>query len=178
MDSEQIAARFLVERQILARLRHPNIANLLDGGITPDGRPYLVMEYVDGRPMDEYCREEGLDLNARLELMRTVCAAVQHAHNNLVVHRDLKPSNILVTGDGTVKLMDFGIAKLLEDDGEVGAAPRTMPGIQVLTPGYAAPEQITGDPVTTATDVFGLGLVLYQVLTGARPFGGIRGHRP
>ncbi len=172
MDSAQITARFLVERQILARLRHPNIANLLDGGITPDGRPYLVMEYVEGRPVDVYCREEALGLEARVELMRTVCGAVQHAHNNLVVHRDLKPSNILVTGDGTVKLMDFGIAKLLEDDGVVGAAPQTMPGLQVLTPGYAAPEQINGDPITTATDVFGLGLVLYQVLTGARPFGG------
>ncbi|MEN8006336.1 MAG: serine/threonine-protein kinase [Candidatus Krumholzibacteriota bacterium] len=172
MDSEQITARFLVERQILARLRHPNIANLLDGGITPDGRPYLVMEYVEGRPIDEYCRDEGLGLTARVELMRTVCATVQHAHNNLVVHRDLKPSNILVTADGTVKLMDFGIAKLLEDDGVVGDAPRTIPGLQVLTPGYAAPEQINGDPITTATDVFGLGLVLYQVLTGTRPFGG------
>jgi serine/threonine-protein kinase len=172
MDSEQITARFLVERQILARLRHPNIANLLDGGVTPDGRPYFVMEYVEGRPVDTFCREENLGLDARLELMRTVCGAVQHAHNNLVVHRDLKPSNILVTADGTVKLMDFGIAKLLEDDGAVGAAPQTMPGLQVLTPGYAAPEQIIGDPITTATDVFGLGLVLYQVLTGARPFGG------
>jgi len=174
MDSEQVVDRFRVERQILASLRHPNIANLLDGGITADGRPYLVMEYVDGRPIDQYCNEENVDLTTRLTLMRTVCAAVQHAHNNLVVHRDLKPSNILVTGDGTVKLMDFGIAKILASDdaqSPVDAAPETMPGLQVLTPGYAAPEQISGEPITTATDVFGLGIVLYQLLTGARPFG-------
>ncbi len=175
MDSDSVVARFRVERQILARLRHPNLANLLDGGVTDDGRPYLVMEYVEGRPIDQYCTEERLDAAARLQLMQTVCAAVQHAHNNLVVHRDLKPANILVTDTGEVKLMDFGIAKLLADadaSGPVGEAPDTLPGIQVLTPGYAAPEQITGDPITTATDVFGLGIVLYQLLTGTRPFGG------
>jgi len=175
MDSDQIVARFKVERQILARLRHPNIANLLDGGITPDGRPYLVMEHVEGRPLDEYCAQEEVGLKGRLELLRTICGAVQHAHNNLVVHRDLKPGNILVTAAGTVKLMDFGIAKLIEGegpDGAVGEAPATLPGLRVLTPGFASPEQIRGEPITTAADVFGLGLVMYIVLTGRRPFGG------
>ena len=166
LDSEQLLRRFRAERQILARLRHPGITNLLDGGITPDGRPYLVMEFVDGRPIDVHCREEGIDLRERLRLMRTVCETVQHAHRNLVVHRDLKPGNILVTGEGSIKLMDFGIAKLIDDEEEVGNAPATMPGLKVMTPGWAAPEQILGEPVTTATDVFGLGLVLYRLLTG------------
>lgn len=173
LDSEQLLARFHAERQILARLRHPGIANLLDGGITPDGRPYLVMEFVDGRPLDRYCEDEELSLSRRLELVRTVCEVVQHAHRNLVVHRDLKPGNILVTAAGEIKLMDFGIAKMLSGDQDeaVGEAPDTIPGLQVMTPGWAAPEQIRGEPVTTATDVFGLGLVLYRVLTGGQPFG-------
>ncbi len=173
LDTEQLLQRFRAERQILARLRHPGIANLLDGGITPDGRPYLVMEYVDGRPLDRYCDEEDLTLTDRLQLFRTVCDVVQHAHRNLVVHRDLKPGNILVTDAGEIKLMDFGIAKWLtgDQDDAVGDAPDTMPGLQVMTPGWAAPEQIRGEPVTTATDVFGLGLVLYRLLTGGQAFG-------
>ncbi|MEZ4387264.1 MAG: serine/threonine-protein kinase [Candidatus Krumholzibacteriia bacterium] len=173
LDTEQLIKRFRAERQILARLRHPGIANLLDGGITPDGRPYLVMEYVDGRPLDRYCDEERLRLADRMQLFRTVCEVVQHAHRNLVVHRDLKPGNILVTAAGEIKLMDFGIAKWLSGDQDeaVGDAPDTMPGLQVMTPGWAAPEQIRGEPVTTATDVFGLGLVLYRLLTGGQAFG-------
>lgn len=169
LDTDRLLARFGVERQILARLRHPGIANLLDGGVTPDGRPYLVMEFVDGRPLDDHCEQEGLDVRARLGLLRRVAEVVQHAHRNLVVHRDLKPGNILVTAAGDVKLMDFGIAKLLtgpEDEDQ----PVTQPGLQVMTPGWAAPEQVRGEPVTTATDVFGLGLVAYKVLTGRRPF--------
>jgi len=173
LDTEQLIARFRAERQILARLRHPGIANLLDGGITADGRPYLVMEYVDGRPLDQYCEEEALTLPARLRLFGTVCEVVQHAHRNLVVHRDLKPGNILVTAAGEVKLMDFGIAKLLAGDADqpIGGAPDTLPGLKVMTPGWAAPEQIRGESVTTATDVFGLGLVLFRLLTGNQAFG-------
>jgi len=173
LDTEQLLRRFGAERQILARLRHPGIANLLDGGVTADGRPFLVMEYVDGRPLDRYCDEEALDLPGRLQLVREVCEIVQHAHRNLVVHRDLKPGNILVTASGSIKLMDFGIAKLIGagEDAPVGEAPATLPGLQVMTPGWAAPEQIRGEPVTTATDVFGLGLVLYRLLTGGHAFG-------
>ena len=171
LDSEQILARFRAERQILARLRHPGMANLLDGGITPDGRPYLVMEFVDGLPLDRYCDDNDLDLPARLRLLRTVAEVVQHAHRNLVVHRDLKPGNIMVTAEGQVKLMDFGIAKLLGPHQEAGAAPATVEDARIMTPGWAAPEQILGEPITTATDVFGLGLVAYRVLTGRWAFG-------
>jgi serine/threonine-protein kinase len=169
LDTDRLLERFGVERQILARLRHPGITNLLDGGVTPDGRPYLVMEFVDGRPLDTYCQEENLDVRARLELLRTTAEVVQHAHRNLVVHRDLKPGNILVNTEGDVKLMDFGIAKLISAP-EDGDSPATLPGLQVMTPGWAAPEQVKGEPITTATDVFGLGLVAYKVLTGHRPF--------
>ena len=171
LDSEQILARFRAERQILAQLRHPGLANLLDGGITPDGRPYLVMEYVAGLPLDRFCEDNELDLPARLGLLRDVAEVVQHAHRNLVVHRDLKPGNILVTARGQVKLMDFGIAKLLGEEQEAGSAPATVEGARIMTPGWAAPEQIRGEAVTTATDVFGLGLVAYRVLTGRWAFG-------
>jgi eukaryotic-like serine/threonine-protein kinase len=166
MDSETILQRFRHERQILATLQHPNIATLFDGGLTHDGRPYLVMEYVDGIPIDRYCNEHKLGIEKRLKLFREVCHAVQYAHRNLVVHRDLKPSNILVADDGTVKLLDFGIAKLLdeEDDG------LTLTKIPVMTPVYAAPEQIRGEVISTAADVYGLGVVLYEVLTGYRPY--------
>jgi len=147
--------RLRLERRALAQLDHPNIAHLLDWGTTADGAPFLAMEYVDGLPVDEYCREEKCDITARLHLFLQICDAAEHAHCNLIVHRDLKPANIFVKHDGTVKLLDFGIAKLLsaDDTMHVTAAPR-------LTPAYASPEQVRGDAITTATDVYSLGAVL------------------
>ena len=168
-DSRFSLARLKAERQILANLDHPNITRLLDGGATDEGQPYLVMEYVQGLPLDEYCDRHRLTVTDRLELFRTVCAAVQFAHQNLVVHRDLKPGNILVTQDGTPKLLDFGIAKLLDDS----AGPRavhTVTMVRLLTPEYASPEQLRGEPITTASDVYSLGVVLYELLTGHRPY--------
>jgi serine/threonine-protein kinase len=162
--------RFRAERQILARLQHPNIAQMLDGGVTADGIPYLVMEYVEGVRIDEYCARNRLSLRERLELFRLVCAAVQYAHQNLVVHRDIKPSNILVTSDGTPKLLDFGIAKLTRAEGLTGDATYTAMTERAMTPEYASPEQIQGKGLTTATDVYSLGIVLYELLAGERPF--------
>jgi len=170
LDSPEILRRFLAERQILANLGHANIARLIDGGTTESGAAYFVMEYVDGEPIHRYCDAHGLDTRARLALFRQVCFAVQHAHANLVVHRDIKPSNILVTADGIPKLLDFGIAKLL-DPGTAGAEPavtRTM--MRLLTPEYSSPEQVKGEPITTATDVYSLGVLLYQILTGRLPY--------
>ena len=169
VESESVYIRFKRERQILASLEHVNIAQLLDGGATKDGRPYLVMEYVGGMPIDEYCDKRQLGVAARLRLFRTVCAAVHHAHQNLIVHRDLKPSNMLVKADGTVKLLDFGIAKLLNPE-EGSKLDRTATSMRIMTPEYASPEQVRGDPITTATDVYLLGVVLYELLTGRRPF--------
>jgi eukaryotic-like serine/threonine-protein kinase len=163
--------RFHAERRILARLEHPGIARLLDGGVTADGRPYAVIEYVEGRPLVEHCRAHGCDLAERLRLFGQVCDAVAHAHRNLVVHRDLKPGNILVGADGRVKLLDFGIAKLLDvrdQGGEQSAAADSTRA--PLTPDYAAPEQLTGEPVTTATDVYALGVLLFELLAGERPW--------
>jgi len=160
--------RFRAERQILASLEHPSIARLLDGGTTADGVPYLAMEYVDGMPIDQYCRERGLTIHERLQLFGRVCDAVTHAHRNLVVHRDIKPSNILVTPDGTPKLLDFGIARLIADDGPSGM-PLTITGMRMLTPEYASPEQVRGEPITTAADVYSLGVLLFELLTGQRP---------
>jgi eukaryotic-like serine/threonine-protein kinase len=167
MDTDEILRRFRFERRILAGLEHPNIARLYDGGASEDGRPYLVMELVQGDRITDYCDQRRLDIDERLGLFRAVCAAVQHAHQNLVVHRDIKPSNILVTGDGTPKLLDFGIAKLVDQD--AGDSPRTRTGMRILTPEYAAPEQLRGEPVTTASDVFALGAVLHELVTGRRP---------
>lgn len=169
LDTAQIVERFRQERRILASLDHPNIARLFDGGATPDGAPYLVMEYVEGRPLADYCRERNLTVRERLMLFEQVCSAVQHAHQKLIVHRDIKPANILVTPAGTPKLLDFGIAKLLLPDET--AAPGeaiTRAGARVLTPDYASPEQILGEPVSVATDVFSLGAVLYELLSGKR----------
>jgi serine/threonine-protein kinase len=167
MDSDEINRRFLAERQILARLNHPHIARFYDGGMTADGEPWFAMEYVDGLPLTRHCTERRLDLAARLRLFRDVCDAVRYAHQSLVVHRDLKPGNILVTAAGEVKLLDFGIAKLLEvTDGS--GVPETRTELRAFTPEYAAPEQIRGEPVTTATDVYALGGVLYELLTGRR----------
>jgi tetratricopeptide (TPR) repeat protein len=162
-----LAGRFQFERQILASLQHPGIARLVDGGTTPGGLPYLVMEHVDGVPIDAYCEAHGLGVRDRLALFRRVCAAVSHAHRRLVVHRDLKPSNILVTADGTPKLLDFGIAKLLAAD--VPPALATAPSMRLLTPEYASPEQIHGQPITTAADVYSLGALLFELLTAKRP---------
>jgi tRNA A-37 threonylcarbamoyl transferase component Bud32/tetratricopeptide (TPR) repeat protein len=165
-----VLQRLRAERQILANLDHPDIARLIDGGATDDGLPYLVMELVEGEPLDHYCKAHDLSVRERLQLFRDVCAAVSYAHQRLVVHRDLKPSNILVTADGRVKLLDFGIAKLLvPGTSETGAAP-TVTLMQALTPGFASPEQILGDTITTASDVYSLGVVLYQLLTDRSPY--------
>ena len=166
MDTDEVLRRFRYERQILASLEHPNIARLYDGGVSDDGRPYLVMEYVDGQPLDAYCDRLALTVERRLALFRSACAAVQYAHQNLVIHRDLKPSNILVTPDGTIKLLDFGIAKLLQPD--VADDTLTRPELRAFTPEFASPEQLFGRPATTASDVYGLGVVLHQLLAGRR----------
>lgn len=159
--------RFHGERQILARLEHPGIARLLDGGMTADGRPYTVMEYVEGRTLTEFCRENGSSLRERVNLFEQVCDAVAFAHRNLVVHRDLKPDNILVTAEGSVKLLDFGIAKLID----MAAPPAEVDNtIAPFTPDYAAPEQLDGQPITTATDIYALGVILFELLAGQRPF--------
>jgi serine/threonine-protein kinase len=169
--------RFRAERQILANLEHPGIARLLDGGTTPGGVPFVVMEYVDGRPIDRYCGDRQLDVRERLELFRVVCGAVSYAHRNLVVHRDLKPSNLLVTAEGAPKLLDFGIAKLLDPDEErVGATLAATTG-GLMTPDYASPEQVRGETITTASDIYSLGVLLYQLLTGRLPYE-LRGRTP
>ncbi|GAB5519774.1 MAG: hypothetical protein RhofKO_20250 [Rhodothermales bacterium] len=166
-----VVRRFRQERQILARLQHEHIARLYDGGVTEEGIPYLVMEYVEGVPITSYADTQRLTTRQRLALFQKVCAAVQYAHQNLVVHRDLKPSNILVTPDGTVKLLDFGIAKLVEDDEALGlTAAITRTGLRLMTPEYAAPEQVKGEAVTTISDVYALGVLLYELLTGHRPY--------
>ena len=164
------AERFKREGDILARLTHPNIAHLLDAGVTAGGQPYLVLELVEGERIDRHCDLKRLDVNARLALFDKVLSAVAHAHTHLVIHRDIKPGNILVTQDGTVKLLDFGIAKLLEDEATAGEATElTREGGRVLTPEYAAPEQLRGEAITTATDVYALGVLLYQLLSGRHP---------
>jgi len=164
-DTKAVLERFVHERQILASLDHPNIARLYDGGTTEDGLPYLVMELIEGTPIDQYCEQHNLAVNERLKLFTQVCSAVQYAHQRLVIHRDIKPSNILVTADGTPKLLDFGIAKLLDP---AGGAETTM--LAAMTPEYASPEQIRGETITTATDVYSLGVVLYRLLTGRSPY--------
>ncbi|MCA9750620.1 MAG: serine/threonine protein kinase, partial [Gemmatimonadetes bacterium] len=166
----ELVSRFRHERQILARLRHPHIATLLDGGVASDGRPWLAMEYVDGAPINRWCTERHVSLRDRLRLFRKVCEAVQFAHGNLVVHRDLKPANILVTDEGRPVLLDFGIAKMLDPDDTSAALHATRPGERILTPGNAAPEQTRGEPPTTATDVWALGVLLYELLSGEPPF--------
>ncbi|HKV07375.1 MAG TPA: serine/threonine-protein kinase [Thermoanaerobaculia bacterium] len=168
MDTDEIVRRFRSERQILAHLDHPNIAKLFDGGTTEDGRPYFVMEHVEGRPIDEYCDDRKLSVRERLELFRRVCSAVHFAHQNLIVHRDLKPGNILVTADGIPKLLDFGIAKLLDPGEEAFALTRL--GVRPMTPDYASPEQVRGEAITTASDVYSLGVLLYLLLTGHPPY--------
>jgi serine/threonine-protein kinase len=178
MDSEEVLKRFLRERQILARLDHPHIAHLLDGGIAADGRPYFAMEYVEGLPLLRYCHERGAKLEERLKFFIDVCAAVQFAHEHHVVHRDLKPSNILVTATTGVKLLDFGIAKLLEMDDSSPDAITHLQRDRPMTPAYAAPEQIRGDKITEATDIYALGCVLYELLTGKRSYDFSGAHEP
>lgn len=170
MDSEDILKRFKMERHILASLTHPNIARLLDGGVNEEGQSYFVMEYVDGEPIDKYCDDNRLSLEERLGLFEKVAAAVHYAHQNLIVHRDLKPGNILVTSAGEVKLLDFGIAKFLNPDLLGYTLPMTKTEVRVMTPEYASPEQVRGNSVTTASDVYQLGILLYELLTGHRPF--------
>jgi len=165
-QSPSTLQRFKRERQILARLQHPNIARLLDGGSTPDGVPYLVMEFVEGEAITAWCERHAPKLEQRLRLFLQVCEAVEFAHCRMVVHRDLKPGNILVTGDGAPKLLDFGIAKMLVPDPSIPDATAT--GTQVMTPEYASPEQVRGDPVSPAVDVYALGLILYELLTGEK----------
>jgi eukaryotic-like serine/threonine-protein kinase len=169
MDSEEILRRFRFERQVLARLQHPNIATLLDGGLTEEGQPFFAMEYVEGLPINEYCDQKKLTVRERLRLFINVCDAVQYAHQQLVVHRDLKPSNILVTENGTVKLLDFGIARILDDKHAFLTTPVTQAGLQLLTPKYAAPEQTKSEQVSTATDIYTLGVLLLELLTGRVP---------
>ncbi len=169
IGSEGAIRRFKNERQILASLEHANIARLLDGGTTESGLPYLIMEYIDGKPVDEYCDSRRLALSERLRLFQNICAAVQYAHQNLVVHRDIKPGNILVTADGVPKLLDFGIAKLLEPQLYFQTADPTI-ALRPMTPEYASPEQIRGESITTSSDIYSLGVVLYRLLTGHPPY--------
>lgn len=167
LEGDLMLARFKAERQILASLDHPHIARMLDGGLTDDGLPYFVMELIDGEAIDQYCEHHQLTVAQRLNLFCDVCAAVQYAHQNLTVHRDLKPGNILVTANGVVKLLDFGIAKVLE----AGASSQaTVTALRAMTPEYASPEQLKGEPITTATDVYSLGVILYRLLSGQSPY--------
>ena len=166
MDTDLVLRRFRTERQILASLDHSNIARILDGGSTPSGLPYFVMEYVDGLPLTEYCDRERLTVTERLRLFRKVCDAVAYAHKNNVIHRDLKPGNILVTKDGTPKLLDFGIAKIVKGTDE----DHTATGPAMATPAYASPEQIRGGAIGIPSDIYSLGVILYELLTGHRPY--------
>src|SRR5947208_6389250 len=166
LDSDDLLRRFRNERQTLAKLDHPNIVKLLDGGSTEEGLPYLVMDYVDGLPIDQYCDERKLSTDERLRLFCQVCAAVECAHQNFVIHRDLKPSNILVTPEGIPKLLDFGISKVLHPESKL----LTQSATRRMTPAYASPEQVRSEQITPATDIYSLGVVLYELLTGHRPY--------
>ena len=171
-DSSFVVSRFKNERQILASLDHPNIARLHDGGTTEDGLPYFVMELIEGQPIDQYCASTNCRSPERLKLFLQVCSAVQYAHQRLIIHRDIKPGNILVASDGTPKLLDFGIAKILDPEAVTGQIEATLTVFRILTPGYASPEQVKGEPITTASDVYSLGVVLYELLTGQHPYRG------
>jgi len=172
LDTDDLITRFHAEREILSSLEHPDIANILDGGALDDGRPYLVMEYVDGLPITEHCIKNRVDIDTRVRLIIDVARAIGHAHKRLVVHRDIKPSNILVTDDGKVSVLDFGIAKLLDPLALPTNTPITRTGVSMLTPAYASPEQLASEAITTASDIYQLGLILYELLCGERPFSG------
>ncbi|MFN7944986.1 MAG: protein kinase [Blastocatellia bacterium] len=169
-NRDEMLRRFLQERRILARLEHPHIARLLDGGTTEEGWPYVVMEYVDGVPVTEYCDKQRLTIAERLRLFCKICEAVEYAHAHKVIHRDLKPGNLLVTADGTVKLLDFGIARLIDPDDIAGSETQTLTGLRAMTPEYASPEQVRGERMTAGSDVYSLGVLLYELLTGQRPY--------
>ena len=169
LDTDRIIRRFSSECQILASLDHPNITRVLDAGTTDDGLPYFVMEKMEGQPIDRFCQAAGLDLNGRLRLFRTVCEAVQCAHRNLIVHCDIKPGNVLVTAEGVPKLLDFGIARLLRPPADDATRDGATAALYLMTPEYASPEQVRGEPVTTVSDVYSLGILLYQLLTGELP---------
>ncbi len=170
MNSEFIIRRFRHERQAVAALDHPNVARLLDGGMTEDGLPYFVMEYIDGKPIDAYCDEHRLDTQARLRMFQQVCAGVQCAHDHKIVHRDIKPGNILVDAHGRPKLLDFGIAKILDPELSTQSIDPTATVLRLMTPEYASPEQVCGLEVTAESDVYSLGVLLYELLTGHRPY--------
>ena len=169
-NRDEMLRRFLRERRILARLEHPHIARLLDGGTTEEGWPYVVMEYVDGVPVTQYCDEQRLTIAERLRLFCRICEAVEYAHQHNVIHRDLKPGNLLVTADGTIKLLDFGIARLIDPDDVPGSETQTLTGLRAMTPEYASPEQVRGERMTARSDVYSLGVLLYELLTGERPY--------
>src|SRR6267142_949622 len=169
MNTDAIVRRFVQERDVLASLNHPNIARLLDGGTTDD-LPFIAMEFVEGETITEFCDQKRLTINERLVVFRKVCAAVAYAHQNLVIHRDIKPSNILIGKDGEPKLLDFGIAKLLSPDPMGNTIEQTATGANLMTPEYASPEQVRGEKITTASDIYSLGVLLYELLCGHRPF--------
>ena len=169
MESDFLIRRFRRERQILARLEHPYIARLIDGGATPDGLPYFVMEYVEGESLGQYCEARGLELRERLEILLKACSAVHYAHRRMIVHRDLKPGNILVKEDGTPKLLDFGIAKLLDPTTADSPSETTAGAFRIVTPAYASPEQMRGEPATVRSDIYALGVILYELAAGRRP---------
>ena len=170
LTHDNLEQRFLYEREILSSLEHPNIARLYDGGLTTDGRPYLVMEYVDGKPISSFCSQHNCSLENKLKLFTQVCEAVNYAHRNLIIHRDLKPDNIFVTSEGVVKVLDFGIAKIIDTELSAEELVKTQEGLRLISIQYAAPEQITLEKITTATDVYGLGLLLYEIVTGCKPY--------
>ena len=172
LDTDDLVSRFHAERQILSSLEHPGIAKILDGGALDDGRPFLVLEYVNGLPITEHCKQKQLNIRARVQLLIDISRAIGHAHRRLVVHRDIKPSNILVTDKGKASVLDFGIAKLLDPMALPTGTPVTRTGVSMLTPAYASPEQHAGKPITTASDIYQLGLILYELLSGERPFSG------